>query len=355
MDFRGSSGRTVAESRPYLDTRFFDFVYGDEKKGERLIDAQYWSSTEYVGTTMGHNATVFGVNFADGRIKGYPRSIPGRSVHFVRYVRGNPRYGINDFADPGDGTVTDRATGLMWQKADAGTPMDWQAALKYASGLSLAGHTDWRLPNAKELQSLVDYSRAPDATKTGARGPALDPIFQLTRSESCFWSSTTHLENHTCGFAVYLCFGQAFGIMHGTRMNVHGAGAQRSDPKSGDPSAWKNGNGPQGDEVRILNEVRCVRGGDVVKQNSGPPLDGTYRASRQASPSQGRDSGGAPSPQEGFIGRLDKDGDGKVSRQEFDGPPEAFDRLDRNHDGFLSADEAPQGPPPGRGPPKRPE
>jgi len=42
-------------------------------------------------------------------------------------------------------------------------------------------------------------------------------------------------------------------------MNVHGAGAQRSDPKDGDPANWPNGNGPQGDVVRIFNYVRCVR------------------------------------------------------------------------------------------------
>jgi len=41
--------------------------------------------------------------------------------------------------------------------------------------------------------------------------------------------------------------------------DVHGAGAQRSDPKSGDPADWPHGNGPQGDVVRIYNYVRVVR------------------------------------------------------------------------------------------------
>jgi hypothetical protein len=65
---------------------------------------------------MNSNTTVFGVNFADGRIKGYPGDISPRGQpmkQFVRYVRGNPEYGINDFADNGDGTITDTATGLM--------------------------------------------------------------------------------------------------------------------------------------------------------------------------------------------------------------------------------------------------
>ncbi len=344
MDFRGYSARTVAESRPYLDTHYFGFVYGNQSQGERLIDAQYWSATEYVGTTMRGDPTVFGVNFADGRIKGYPK-LRGRlqtvARHFVRYVRGNPQYGRNDFVDNGDGTVTDRATGLMWTKRDSGTAMNWEAALKCAEDLDLAGHDDWRLPNAKELQSIVDYSRAPDAADPKRRGPAIDPVFEVTTPESWFWTSTTHLENRTCGFAVYVCFGQAFGTMNGVLTNVHGAGAQRSDPKAGDPTAWAGGNGPQGDQVRILNYVRCVRGGDVTRRTVGPAVENAFGPSRQ---SPGGRAGRAP----GFVSRLDRDGDGRVSRREFDGPPDQFNVLDRNRDGYLSEDEAPRRPPPNR-------
>lgn len=42
-------------------------------------------------------------------------------------------------------------------------------------------------------------------------------------------------------------------------IDVHGAGSQRSDPKSGDPSIYANGHGPQGDAIRIYNYVRLVR------------------------------------------------------------------------------------------------
>ena len=49
-----------------------------------------------------------------------------------------------------------------------------------------------------------------------------------------------------------------------------------------------------------------------------------------------------------FIKRLDKDGDGKVSKEEFDGPAEHFEKLDKNDDGYITEDEAPTGPPPGR-------
>ncbi len=49
-----------------------------------------------------------------------------------------------------------------------------------------------------------------------------------------------------------------------------------------------------------------------------------------------------------FIKRLDADGDGKVSKAEFDGPAEHFTKSDANGDGYISEAEAPTGPPPGR-------
>jgi len=42
-------------------------------------------------------------------------------------------------------------------------------------------------------------------------------------------------------------------------VDVHGAGAQRSDPKSGDPAMFPHGRGPQGDVICIFNYVRLVR------------------------------------------------------------------------------------------------
>ena len=44
-------------------------------------------------------------------------------------------------------------------------------------------------------------------------------------------------------------------------VDVHGAGAQRSDPKAGDPAMFPHGRGPHGDVIRIKNFARCVRGG----------------------------------------------------------------------------------------------
>ena len=281
IDFRGHIRTTEETSTPYIDTNYFDFAYGDESAGERLIDAQYWSNTEYVGTTMNGNATVFGVNFADGRIKGYPKQKPSgtENAQFVRYVRGNISYGDNTYVDNDDGTITDLATGLMWQKDDSGAGKNWEDALSYAENLTLAGHDDWRLPNAKELQSIIDYTRAPDATDSAKRSPAIDPVFDITNigtpedpDYGYFWSGTTHADGNRY-WGVYLAFGEAWGYMEQpplsgiyVLLNVHGAGAQRSDPKNGDPADWPYGNGPQGDMVRIYNYVRCVR--DAVTTSS---------------------------------------------------------------------------------------
>ncbi|MCP3919409.1 MAG: DUF1566 domain-containing protein [bacterium] len=263
-DLRGN----MRTRTPYVDTRFFDFEYPTPGAGVRDMDAQYWSADLYVGTTMRDERSAFGFNFADGRIKSYPlqrgRARRGsRAPHVKKYarcVRGAP-YGVNDFVDNGDGTVTDRATGLQWAKADSGEGLNWEQALRHAEDLELAGFDDWRLPDVKELQSIVDYTRAPDARSPSARGAAIDPIFGVTEAESWFWSSTTHLE-HRAG-AYYVCFGRALSARKwaGEEMNAHGAGAVRSDPKVGDPADWPDGLGPQGDQIRILNYARAVRGG----------------------------------------------------------------------------------------------
>jgi hypothetical protein len=85
------------------------------------------------------------------------------------------------FVDNGDGTVTDTCTALMWQKATVRDAYTWQQALQHCEDLGLADYDDWRLPNVKELQSIVDYGRS---------DPAIDPVFD-SLPESWWWSSTT--------------------------------------------------------------------------------------------------------------------------------------------------------------------
>ena len=60
------------------------------------------------------------------------------------------------------------------------------------------------------------------------------------------------------GAAAYVAFGRSLGNMNGW-IDIHGAGSQRSDPKTGDPADYAEGHGPQGDAIRIYNYVRLVR------------------------------------------------------------------------------------------------
>jgi hypothetical protein len=276
-DPSGLSSESTVTLVPFIDLTAFDFAYGDSAAGERTIDAQFATSTLYVSTTNGE--AMFGVNFADGRIKGYGTGpMPGQSQDkgfFVLYVRGNPLYGQNDFVDNGDSTIIDRATGLMWQQFDSATGMNWSDALAYCENLNAAGYDDWRLPNVKELPSIVDYSRSPDTTNSAA----IDPLFSTTTITNeagqidypAYWSSTTHANFANGGNAAYVAFGRALGYMNNAWIDIHGAGAQRSDPKKGNPADWPNGHGPQGDAIRIMNYARCVRGGNVTSDPGGSP------------------------------------------------------------------------------------
>jgi len=168
---------------------------------------------------------------------------------YARFVRGPAGYGQTTLEEGGDGTVRDRATGMVWQRVDDGRPRGWKEALGVCAGLSLGGRTDWRLPTAKELHTLVDYSRAPAVSGTAALASGL----QVSTVESYFWTSTTLLDGPldiAPSRAAYFAFGRALGWM------------QLPAGSGSGPAAYPRDLGPQGDEVRIRNLVRCVRGPD---------------------------------------------------------------------------------------------
>jgi hypothetical protein len=79
------------------------------------------------------------------------------------------------------GTVLDSATGLTWQQIPDATGRPWREATAHCAALALAGG-GWRLPTMKELQSLVDETRA---------NPAIDPMaFPDTPSDQPFWTAS---------------------------------------------------------------------------------------------------------------------------------------------------------------------
>lgn len=274
-------------SWPYIDTAYFKLASGLISK-----DEQFWSSTKYVGVTAtGRDNSAFGVNAVTGHIKSYSAASrmpkgdgesgmrpppppqnndgaqPRRDTHppkgnplfkYVRAVRG-ASYGVNDFIDNNDNTISDRATGLMWAKVDNGKGIDWEASLKYAESSALAGYKDWRLPNVKELQSIVDYSYSSSATDLEIKKASISPLFNCTeitneadtKDYGYYWTSTSaqFTKEKPYYYAWYVAFGQA---VNPYGVDSHGAGAVRFDTKH------ENGIAGEGGE-RYYNFVRLVR------------------------------------------------------------------------------------------------
>jgi hypothetical protein len=96
-----------------------------------------------------------------------------------------------------DGTVIHTKTGLMWKRCAEGQTWDgatctggasnfnWQNALAAAANLTFAGYSDWRLPNVKELQTIVEYC---------GYNPAINQtIFPATQGSegNPFWSASS--------------------------------------------------------------------------------------------------------------------------------------------------------------------
>lgn len=89
----------------------------------------------------------------------------------------------------GDKVVFDKVTGLMWAAdgneagCNDGAEISWAGGIAYALALDFAGFTDWRVPNAKELMSIVTYVRVTPAL--------LEPPF-INTGIALYWSSTTY-------------------------------------------------------------------------------------------------------------------------------------------------------------------
>jgi len=134
----------------------------------------YWSAT----TRTSNSGSAWSVNFRNGEVYSYDRSDP----LYVRCARGfHNRQSL--FKNNGNGTVTDLATGLTWQRqVDNVGRANNGPATAYCQGLGLAGG-GWRLPTIKELRSIVDDR---------VYGPAIDTEAFPGTNGSGYWSATTN-------------------------------------------------------------------------------------------------------------------------------------------------------------------
>ncbi len=242
--------------------------------GHPFTDIQYiyWSSTSYAYDSL----YAWEILISDGRVEAEGKNGTNhvwavRSSHLSSTIQ-IPRtgqaisYAAGDdgalqigaawpdprFNDPGGGTVSDNLTGLLWTK-DAnliagkdpsfdtdGTSGDgrvtWQRALEYISKLNselYLGYKDWRLPNRREILSLIDRSQYSPSIPSGHP-------FTNVQQNRFYWSSTTNAEFPS--YAWIIGFGGGYADY---------GGAAVSNRKF---------------DINLVNYVWPVRGGQV-----GPP------------------------------------------------------------------------------------
>ncbi|SPD76244.1 exported hypothetical protein [uncultured Desulfobacterium sp.] len=183
----------------------------------------YWSATTYAGNT----GIAWVVYMNHGDVNRYNKTF---SPYYAWPVRGGQNgpaqawqtgqktsYAAGDdgdlekgvawpdprFTDNANGTVTDNLTGLIWLKnATCAGYMTWNNALNFCNNLSSGSYGlsdgsaagDWRLPNRKELLSLIDYSRCDPAIPQGHP-------FLYVESDS-YWSATTVADYTGCAWIV---------------------------------------------------------------------------------------------------------------------------------------------------------
>lgn len=145
----------------------------------------FWSSTPIVGVSGQHWYASFGVSacyagLIYGIVSGWTNC--GSDSGYARCVRSNfvpptmGRYIVSA------GIVTDTMTGLVWQQKATGGNMNWASASTHCTGLSL-GSKSWRLPNVRELSTLIDY-------KVTQNSLMMDAVAFVGEPVTWYWSST---------------------------------------------------------------------------------------------------------------------------------------------------------------------
>lgn len=120
------------------------------------------------------------------------------------------------FTDNLNGTVTHALTGLMWKQCAQGqsgascgigsaSTLNWSDALKAAAADRTAGYTDWRLPNKKELESIVEFC--------GYR-PAINQTLFPATPASPFWSASSNVSDPAQAWYVSFNDGSTVDVDH---------------------------------------------------------------------------------------------------------------------------------------------
>lgn len=180
---------------PVLDRRFFP----------NTLAASYWTSSQD-STSKSHAWTL---NFKYG--DGYYNKISNPS--HIRLVRGKNKAIKHKGKQLVNGTTTHKSTGLMWKTCSEGQVFNgetckgkaqsynWKDALNQAEVASFAGYDDWRLPNIKELASIVEINQ---------HKPAINKHIFFNTPSAVYWSSSPHVKKANSVWAIDFSYGYSY-------------------------------------------------------------------------------------------------------------------------------------------------
>ena len=178
-------------TNPAVDTSYFENCKTDD----------YWTSVTYEMQPNFGWVLFFGFGSGIAKSKNAKR--------YVIAVRGGHEklFGVPDkgrFLDNKDGTVSDKATGLMWQKSE-NPRMNWYGAIDSCEKMNLAGYDDWRLPNIKELNTILNlnYEGGWGYFKDVFPAEGLNPPLLHYFSSSSFQNSYAWVTNFCFGYDGY--------------------------------------------------------------------------------------------------------------------------------------------------------
>ena len=140
----------------------------------------FWASTDYRNSEKAWRINE----------NGALESVEKTTVNYVLCVRIDKFDSVENRFTTADETVTDNASGLIWQRQYASSK-SWGEALKHCEEISTDSHFDWRLPNRNELASLIDFAKAAGT----ASGLSSVP-------DKSFWTSTSSVTEATKAWAV---------------------------------------------------------------------------------------------------------------------------------------------------------
>ncbi len=151
------------------------------------------------------------------------------SCAFRTYADGNQQTGVAlSYVDNGDGTITDANTGLMWEKlSDDGSIHDKDNTYTFIQSIDtrlgslngaggFAGYTDWRAPNRRELESIVNLQNVNPAVSAAFNTGCVASCTVLTCSCTVslyYWSSSTYANFPT--YAWLVDFGDGYVLADG--------------------------------------------------------------------------------------------------------------------------------------------